>query len=197
MATIYLIHWERSLVKRLWQVLIILFILIGQSGLTNVQAASANGEPAGSAPAPISQPPAQPAFAPVAGVSFGSLPAQPFLGENVSFSVTFSNTGDATGYGPFIDLVIPATQGLGTTTITASYQGIPFTNNVDIFTNTFNASSQVTHPFLRTFPSGSFQTVTAPAGAGPGDKLVSITFLLSRRCDDRPECEYWRGNDHL
>jgi LPXTG-site transpeptidase (sortase) family protein len=185
MATNYLIHWGRSPVKRLWQVLIILFILIGQSGLTNVQAAPANGNPADPAPAPISQPPVRSAFAPVAGVGFGDLPATPFLGQSVSFSVTFSNTGTTTGYGPFIDLVIPATQGLGTTTITASYQGIPFTNNVDIFTNTFNASNQVTHPLVRD-SSGNFITVNAPGTAGQGDKLVTIRLPFGSYSPGQP-----------
>ncbi len=163
-----LLSFVRGIVSISWRALIVLLLVLVQVVWQPVQEAVAAPAPV-PAPIPVSRPQARPAFAPVASTAFSGLPTTQLLGQNVSFSVTFSNTGDATGYGPFIDLVIPASQGLGTTTITATYQG----TSVDTFVNTFNGAGQTTHPLVRD-NTGNFITVNAPAGAGPGDKLVTI-----------------------
>src|SRR6056297_1696259 len=36
-----------------------------------------------------------------------SAPSQVMIGEDFSFTVSFDNSGDQTGYGPFIDVVFP------------------------------------------------------------------------------------------
>ena len=45
------------------------------------------------------------------------VPSQVMIGEDFSFTVFFSNTGDAPGYGPFVDVVFPTNgiDGLGGT----------------------------------------------------------------------------------
>lgn len=101
-------------------------------------------------------------------------PPAPLIGDTLAFPVTFDNTGSATGYGPFIDLVLPATgaDGAGAaiddgiTFVSATYLGQPVTSVV----LTFNASGQATHPYART-SAGAPVVVT---GGTPGDQLVVL-----------------------
>ncbi|MCC7125731.1 MAG: hypothetical protein IT178_12845, partial [Acidobacteria bacterium] len=96
-----------------------------------------------------------------------------FAGEPLTFPVTFDNTGTATGYGPFIDLVLPATgiDGAGTATddgltfVSATYLGQPVTAVV----RTFNSSGQATHPYAVN-NAGTALTVSGTAG----DQLVVL-----------------------
>jgi uncharacterized repeat protein (TIGR01451 family) len=44
----------------------------------------------------------------IPSVSFLGLPTQAMIGENFQFGVTFRNTGTEIGYGPFVDLLLPA-----------------------------------------------------------------------------------------
>ncbi len=100
-------------------------------------------------------------------------PASPLIGQALSFPVTFDNTGTITGYGPFIDLVLPATgaDGAGAaiddgvTFVSATYLGQPVT----AVTLTFNASGQATHPYAVT-AAGAPVVVTGT----PGDQLVVL-----------------------
>jgi large repetitive protein len=101
-------------------------------------------------------------------------PADPLIGETLVFPVTFDNTGTATGYGPFIDLVLPATgaDGAGAavddgiTFVSATYLGQPVTSVV----LTFNGAGQATHPYAVN-ASGVPLVVT---GGTPGDQLVVL-----------------------
>lgn len=57
-----------------------------------------------------------------------SVPAQSFIGQNVSFTATFSNADVAPGFGPVLDLILPATgvdgdDGLGNNPVQATYLG--------------------------------------------------------------------------
>lgn len=40
-------------------------------------------------------------------ILFISVGTAPMIGESTSFQMTFQNTGDATGFGPYIDMVLP------------------------------------------------------------------------------------------
>ena len=107
-----------------------------------------------------------PAYAaPLPSVSL-DVPANPFIGQNFSFTATFDNTSatDA-GYGPFIDLIFPVigTDGGGNDGIdfiSASYLGVPL-NAADIRVLTFPSSgsgcpsglSPVSHPFAVNTPA--------------------------------------------
>jgi len=103
---------------------------------------------------------ARPLFAPVPGVMLNA-PASPFIGEPLTFTVTFDNTGPDTGYGPYIDLYLPLSgaDGLsgggpndGISFVSASYLGQSVTTNV----LDCPAGSTVTHPLTG-------QTITCPA----------------------------------
>lgn len=101
-------------------------------------------------------------------------PATPLIGETLTFSVTFDNTGSATGYGPFIDLVLPATgaDGAGAATddgitfVSATYLGVPVTSVV----LTFDAGGNATHPYART----SAGAPVVVSGGTPGHQLVVL-----------------------
>src|SRR5205085_2126437 len=57
---------------------------------------------------PQAQPTALAAGTPTPVASL-AVPPDPFIGENFTFTVTFDNTdATATGYGPFVDLYLPA-----------------------------------------------------------------------------------------
>ncbi len=113
------------------------------------------------------------------------------VGENVSFTVTFDNTGalpDDTGYGPFIDLYLPVTGadaapsgfgvgGTGTNDITATYLGAPLTK-VELI---FPGSGQVNHPYAVT-NTGVPVVVTGR----PGDKLVVLQLPFGSFAQSQP-----------
>ena len=164
-----------------------LMLLIVQVAWQPLQAAAAAANPGPGASVPGQLPPASPRFdAPLATTSL-NLPATVLLGQEVDFTVTFQNTAaTGTGYGPFIDLIIPSSQGLGTSSITASYQGVSLALGTNLFINTFNASDQVTHPLVRTI-SGSYLVVDgAAAGAVAGDKLVTIKLPFGSYTPGQP-----------
>ena len=110
-----------------------------------------------------------------------NLPAETKIGENFSFSATFSNTGTTTGYGPYIDLVFPVTgiDGAGVATddgidfISASYLGAAVTATQLTFpvtgTGCSGGQTPVTHPYAVN-NLGQKQTICG----NPGDKLVVL-----------------------
>ena len=102
--------------------------------------------------------PRLPAFAPLSDspptISL-SVPAEISLGADVNFSVTFNNNDPVdAGFGPVIDVLLDTTgadgdDGLGTSSISASFAGIPFTTggaNPTMWVLTFDAGGEVTHP---------------------------------------------------
>jgi fimbrial isopeptide formation D2 family protein/uncharacterized repeat protein (TIGR01451 family) len=102
----------------------------------------------------------RPLFAPVPGVTLNA-PANPFIGDPLTITVTFDNTGPDTGYGPYIDLFLPLSgaDGLsgggpndGISFVSASYLGQSVTTNV----LNCPAGSNITHPLTG-------QTITCPA----------------------------------
>lgn len=100
-------------------------------------------------------------------------PASPLIGDPLVFPVSFDNTGSTTGYGPFIDLILPATgaDGAGAATddgitfVSATYLGVPVT----AVTMTFDAGGNATHPYAKT-AAGAAVVVTGT----PGDQLVVL-----------------------
>ncbi len=118
-------------------------------------------------------------------VSLG-VPAAQFIGQDVSFTVTFDNNDPSPGYGPLIDLIIPSSgadgdDGLGTSTITATYLGA----SVVMQTVAFDASCQAVHPYIRD-NAGTYITVTCPVGVDPGDKLVSLRLPFGSFTQNQP-----------
>ncbi|MEQ8673097.1 MAG: hypothetical protein RLP44_16750 [Aggregatilineales bacterium] len=109
-----------------------------------------------------------------------NVPANPSLGEAFTFVATFDNTGTTTGYGPFIDLVLPAT-GVdgddGITFIDATYLGIA----VESSRSVIPASGCVNHPFL----VDSTNTPLQVCGT-PGDELIVLTLPFGSYTPDQP-----------
>ena len=105
------------------------------------------------------------------------------MGQDVAFTVTFDNAGADPGYGPIIDVILDTTgadadasggpyDGLGTSSISASYLSIPFTtsgSSQNMWVLTFNASGSATHPIMRN-STGAYITVNGT----PGDTLVVL-----------------------
>ena len=114
------------------------------------------------------------------------------IGEEFSFTVIFDNTGDQTGYGPFIDVVFPvngadgdpADPGVTKDGISfiesagAVYSGIQLTCEA----MTFDSSGQITHPYYRD-STGDYVTVLGPAG----DTFVSCLLPFGSFVPDQPE----------
>ena len=113
-------------------------------------------------------------------------PSQALLGETVALSVGFSNSSltDA-GYGPYIDLLLPATgsDGAGAETddgltfATASYHGETVTSTV----LTFDAAGNATHP-IASNGAGNPLVVTGT----PGDQLVVLQLPFGSYAPGQP-----------
>jgi uncharacterized repeat protein (TIGR01451 family)/fimbrial isopeptide formation D2 family protein len=107
-------------------------------------------------------------------VSVSGLETSALIGTPLTFTVSFDNaSATQTGYGPFIDLILPATgaDGAGAavddgiTFVSATYLG----QTVTATTITFNASGQATHPYAVN-AAGVPLVVTGT----PGDQLVVL-----------------------
>ncbi|MGD0610469.1 MAG: sortase [Anaerolineales bacterium] len=163
-----------SFLSRSWRGWVVLVLVLVQAAWQPVLAAVA-----APSPSPAAQPASQPNFAPPQANTGLSVPSSPLLGQDVSFTVTFNNGGPNTGYGPVIDLIIPASAGLGTSAsnIHVSYAGSAFTLNQDYFVTTF-AGGLTTEPLIRD-GTGALVTVSTSAAVfggvvKNGDKLVTI-----------------------
>jgi len=104
------------------------------------------------------------------------------LGENFTFTTTFSNTVD-TGYGPFIDVILPANgaDGNGNTStpldgisfnssLGATYLGNTLTTTLLTFPNSGATNTCVNHPYAVAPVTGTALQVCGK----PGDQLVVI-----------------------
>lgn len=100
-----------------------------------------------------------------------SLPAEALIGSQVTFTVTFDNNGDEPGFGPYIDVVLPAIGMDGSDGITfqsASYLGaaLPDAPVVQIFPA---PTGCVNHPWAVTNTGAPVQVCGTI-----GDQLVSL-----------------------
>ncbi|MFO7944570.1 MAG: isopeptide-forming domain-containing fimbrial protein [Anaerolineales bacterium] len=131
---------------------------------------------------------ARPLSAGVPSVSL-DVPSQVMIGEDFSFTVTFDNAGDQTGYGPFIDVVLPANGADGNAGADtpdgifydAGQGGTYLGNPLDCQEATFDASGEVQHPFYRD-ADGNYVTVTGT----PGDTFVSCKLPFGSFVTDQP-----------
>jgi hypothetical protein len=112
-------------------------------------------------------------------------PTTALIGDTVPLSVTFSNTGNAIGYGPFDDVELPtvgnpataSNNGLSFVSASATYLGLPVQTEV----LTFDASGHVVHPYLLT-SSGQPAVISGT----PGDQLVVFTLPLGSFTPGQP-----------
>ncbi len=132
----------------------------------------------------LAAPPGRPASASAPSVTL-NVPAEAFLGSNVTFTVTFDNPDPSdAGYGPLIDLIIPtsgpdgAPNPDGLTFVNATYLNV----NVEHTFITVPPSGVVTHPYMRD-ASGAFVTVS---GLTPGDTFVALRLPFGSFTPDQP-----------
>jgi uncharacterized repeat protein (TIGR01451 family) len=109
-----------------------------------------------------------------------SVPSEGFIGNTISFSISFSNTGSAgeTGYGPYVDLYLPQSGADGTASSgtedgisfnSAKYLGLELKNNI----LSCPAGGTVVHPLTGL-------SVTCPAApAGLADPFVWQMVVLT------------------
>ncbi|MEI8228546.1 MAG: isopeptide-forming domain-containing fimbrial protein, partial [Planctomycetota bacterium] len=110
------------------------------------------------------------------------------IGQEIPLTVTFDNTSTNPsdfGYGPFVDIVMPATgdapptpnNGISFKPSSASY------NNLSLVTTvlTFDAAGKATHPFAKN-PDGTALVVIGK----PGDQLVVVQLPFGSYGPDQP-----------
>ncbi len=120
------------------------------------------------------------------------VPATAMLGSNVTFTAGFDNNDpeNETGYGPFLEFIIPRTgadgagaaadDGLGTSVISATIFGNPIPAR-DFYRVTFGAGGTANHPIARN-AAGAFITVSGT----PGDELVVVRLPFGSFAPDQP-----------
>ncbi len=136
------------------------------------------------------------AAAPTPVVTVDVSDAAPFIGENVTFTVTFDNTGAPTevGYGPFLDVVLPvngADGAAGADTpdgldfISASYLGSAVTSTVLTFPDADGAGPGgvgcVDHPY-----AVDATDTPEPVCGAAGDKLIVVQLPFGSFVTEQP-----------
>src|SRR3990172_714791 len=119
-----------------------------------------------------------------------SLPAQVFLGEDVSFTVAFDNTDTVPGYGPIIDLILP-TNGAdgaqntsppldGLSFLSATYLGVAVGSTVQTFPGS-GAVTCVDHPYIVDDTRAPVQVC-----GDAGDTYVALRLPFGSFTPDQP-----------
>lgn len=111
------------------------------------------------------------------GIEFESTP---LLGETVDVDVSFANRGDAVGYGPYVDVIVPAASGVDYVPGSASLIGNSVTEQII----TFDEDGKAEHPLAET-DSGTPLIVEGNAG----DKLVVLTMPFGSFAPDQTALE--------
>lgn len=129
-----------------------------------------------------------------AAIPTATLTAVPeaLLGEDLTFSVSFDNTSPVdTGYGPYVDLYLPATgiDGAGAAAddgisfVSATYLGRPITATAITLT-----AAGVQHPYAVN-SSGQPLVITPPAGFQAGDQLVVLLLPYGSYTPEQPAAD--------
>jgi fimbrial isopeptide formation D2 family protein/uncharacterized repeat protein (TIGR01451 family) len=114
------------------------------------------------------------------------VPSSVLIGEPFTFTATFDNASTETGYGPFIDLVMPALgadEGIdgdpdGISFVNATYLGTPVVRVVQ----EVPPSGCVEHPFA----VDSADEPVVVCGLTPGDELVTLQLPFGSFTGDQP-----------
>ena len=119
-----------------------------------------------------------------------AVPAETFLGDAVTFTVTFDNTSAAdTGYGPFVDLIFPVNgaDGAAGTDVadgldfsSATFRGQPVTS-VELTFPGPGPIGCVAHPYAVDAAHSPLQVCGTP-----GDKLVVLQLPFGSFSPDQP-----------
>ena len=121
---------------------------------------------------------------------------EPLLGENLTFAVRFDNASPTdAGYGPFVDLYLPATGADGADAavddglsfVSASYLGVPVPSSVVTLTN-----AGVPHPLAKS-SFGDPILILPPPGFRAGDRTRCLATSL-KQLHGRPAAGRHRGH---
>ena len=121
-------------------------------------------------------------------VSLGSGGAAVQLGEQFSFTVSFSNPSTQEGYAPYIDLFMPATGrdgNDGASFISATYLG----QAVNSFVITFDANGNASHPLAKDASGNALVINAASVGMKPGDQMVVLQLPYASVTNGQPSID--------
>ncbi|BAN26672.1 outer membrane adhesin like protein [Caballeronia insecticola] len=107
------------------------------------------------------------------------------LGNQFSFDVSFTNASSQVGYGPYVDLLIPATGrdgNDGVTFVSATYLG----QTVTAFNITFDANGRAVHPLAKDASGNPLVVNAATYGLRPGDALVVLELPFASVAQGQP-----------
>lgn len=123
---------------------------------------------------------------PTASLSSGGTEVQ--LGEQFTFTVSFTNPSTQEGYAPYIDLFMPATGrdgDDGATFVSATYLG----QAVNSFVITFNANGNATHPLAKDASGNALVINAASVGMKPGDQMVVLQLPYASVTSGQPSID--------
>ncbi|CDF84305.1 VCBS repeat-containing protein [Pseudomonas knackmussii B13] len=118
-------------------------------------------------------------------VSISTADNNVLIGDQLTFNVTLSNPSTQVGYGPYIDLFLPATGKDGDDGITfvgATYLG----QAVKSFVVTFDANGNATHPLARDASGNPLVITAASIGMKPGDQFVVLELPFASLTNGQP-----------
>ncbi len=118
-------------------------------------------------------------------VSFDQPGDSTLLGDQFTFTLNFANNSSQVGFGPYIDLALPATGkdgDDGVSFVSATYLG----NTLKTYVLTFDANGNATHP-MAVDSNGTPLVVNASTfGMRAGDQLVVIQVPFSSVTNSQP-----------
>lgn len=126
----------------------------------------------------------------IPGVALSVASATVVPGEPFTITATFDNVGFETGYGPYIDLFVPARSGADSgapddvTISGATHLGVGLTVTQIVLTQGDIDAGTVEHPYARDGSGGN--RVTVPGGFVAGDRLVVIQLPFASYTVDEP-----------
>jgi uncharacterized repeat protein (TIGR01451 family)/fimbrial isopeptide formation D2 family protein len=113
-------------------------------------------------------------------ISFQNVESSPFVGEDFGFTIRFDNTGDAVGYGPYVDIVTPehvTIQSMTHLGTSLNFQLVgTFTTGVD--------PSCLTHPYARE-SSGGLKEICLTPDPGANVKLYTVRLPYGSFVDEQ------------
>ncbi len=110
------------------------------------------------------------------------------LGDQLTFTASFSNTSTQDGYAPFIDVFMPATGkdgNDGVSFVAATYLG----QAVKAYVTTFDAQGNATHPLAVGADGQSLVLHAADYGLRAGDQLVVLQLPYASVSRDQPSID--------